>query len=81
MMLFRRAEMKDLEAIHTLALASGIGMTTLPKDIELLKKRLTWSCESFEKPVTSPPNEYYLFVLEDTEQQKIVGTFAFLSLL
>lgn len=76
MMLFRRAEMKDLEAIHTLALESGIGMTTLPKDIELLKKRLTWSCESFEKPVTSPLNEYYLFVLEDTEKQKIAGTSA-----
>ena len=76
MMLFRRATSKDLPSIHELALESGIGMTTLPKKIELLEKRLNWSSESFEKLVNHPKNEYYLFVLEDTTENKIVGTSA-----
>lgn len=76
MMLFRRATANDLHSIHELALASGIGMTTLPKAIEILEKRLNWSSESFAKAVASPLNEYYLFVLEDTAEKKIVGTSA-----
>lgn len=76
MMLFRRATLADLDAIHQLATHSGIGMTTLPKDKLLLKKRLRWSCDSFKKTITTPSNEYYLFVLEDQETLKIVGTSA-----
>ncbi|MCC5792993.1 MAG: arginine N-succinyltransferase [Legionellaceae bacterium] len=76
MMLFRRATLSDLDAIHALALESGIGMTTLPKDPLLLEKRLRWSCESFAQSIDSPLNEYYLFVLEDTDSQQIVGTSA-----
>lgn len=37
MMLFRSARDSDLDAIHQLAEISGVGMTTLPKDKELLK--------------------------------------------
>ncbi|CAM3041111.1 arginine N-succinyltransferase [Legionella worsleiensis] len=76
MMLFRSVRESDLDAIHELAEKSGIGMTTLPKNKELLKKRLEWSCDSYAKQVTKPANEYYLFVLEDQESQKIVGTSA-----
>lgn len=76
MMLFRSARDTDLDAVHQLAIQSGIGMTTLPKDKELLKKRISWSSESFNKEVTTPLNEYYLFVLEDQETKKIVGTSA-----
>lgn len=75
-MLFRRACDTDLDAIHHMAEHAGVGMTTLPKDIALLKKRLTWSSNSFRKPVSIPENEYYLFVLEDTSTQQIVGTSA-----
>lgn len=75
-MLFRSAHKNDLAAIHHLAESSGFGMTTLPKNIDLLKKRLAWSSTSFKKAVTSPRDEYYLFVLEDVETGKVVGTSA-----
>lgn len=76
MMLFRNAKNRDLKTIYRLAGASGIGLTTLPKDIELLKKRLQWSVNSFNAAVTQPLQEYYLFVLEDTNSGEIVGTSA-----
>ncbi|KGP63612.1 arginine N-succinyltransferase [Legionella norrlandica] len=76
MMLFRSAQDSDLDEIHQLAEISGIGMTTLPKDKELLKKRLHWSSESYKKNVTTPGSEYYFFVLEDQKNKKIVGTSA-----
>ncbi len=77
MMLFRAATKEDLTAIHRLASGSGVvGITTLPKDIDLLKKRLTKSSASFEAAIESPGDEYYLFVLEEAESGKIVGTSA-----
>lgn len=76
MMLFRSAQNADLDAIHLLATHSGVGMTTLPKDIEILGKRLAWSTASFKKAISKPSNEYYLFVLEDPSNGKVVGTSA-----
>lgn len=76
MIIFRRAYASDLDAIHHLALNSGFGLTTLPKDKELLKSRLHWSCDSFENPITKPVNEYYLFVLENAATKQVVGTSA-----
>ncbi|KTD82236.1 arginine N-succinyltransferase [Legionella waltersii] len=76
MMLFRSVRESDLDAIHHLAEISGVGMTTLPKDKDLLKKRVQWSCESYKKAVQGPGNEYYFFVLEDLKNNKIVGTSA-----
>lgn len=76
MMLFRSARNADLDDIFELAIQSGVGMTTLPKDIQLLKKRLNWSSKSYKKFVEHPADEYYLFVLEDLEHKKIVGTSA-----
>lgn len=73
MMLFRSARDSDLDEIHQLAKHSGIGMTTFPKDKSLLKERLDWSTNSFKKKVEQPGKEYYLFVLEDHNTQKIVG--------
>ena len=76
MILFRSARDRDLDGIHQLAEHSGVGITTLPKDIKLLKKRLTWSTQSFKKMVNKPLNEYYLFVLEDLSHNEIIGTSA-----
>lgn len=75
-MLFRSALDSDLEAIHDLAEQSGIGMTTLPKDINLLKKRIDWSCASYKKKIVHPNSEYYLFVLENQKNKEIVGVSA-----
>lgn len=74
--LFRIANDGDLEGIHRLTKLSGTGMTTLPKDIDVLKTRLDWSSASFNKTLNVPQNEYYLFVLEDTINHRIIGTSA-----
>lgn len=68
MMLFRSAHDTDLDAIFHLAEHCGIGITTLPKDRELLNKRLKWSCTSFKKTIDKPTNEFYLFVLEEPKK-------------
>mgnify|MGYP003407511529 CR=1 FL=1 len=78
-MLFRRAQNTDLDVIHELALKCGVGLTSLPKDIGLLNHRLAWSSDSFEAIHEQPYNSYYLFVLEDTEHKRIVGTSAIQS--
>lgn len=75
-MLFRSALDSDLDAIYRLAEQSGIGMTTLPKDKKLLKKRIRWSTESYKKNLEHPVNEYYLFVLENQRNKDIVGVSA-----
>lgn len=76
MMLLRSAKKQDLKYIYSLAQRSGFGLTTLPADKAILGKRLEWSTESFHKTVTEPNGEYYLFVLEDPESGKVVGTSA-----
>lgn len=76
MMLFRRMRKTDLNAIHNLAMQSGVGLTTLPKNKDLLEQRLEWACCSFKKKVSQPGGEYYFFVLEDPKDHKIVGTSA-----
>lgn len=76
MMLFRRMRKTDIDAIYNLARQSGVGLTTLPKDKELLEQRLDWSCNSYKKKVSKPGSEYYFFVLEDPQNQQIVGTSA-----
>lgn len=76
MMLFRQSLNSDINDIYTLAKGSGIGLTTLSKDIEILKKRLALSTVSFAKTVNKPQNEQYFFVLEDTLTKKVIGTSA-----
>ena len=74
--LFRGACDSDLDAICELAELGGIGLTTLPKDIDILNKRLTWSSRSFNQTIEHPQNGYYLFVLEDASTKHIIGTSA-----
>ncbi len=72
-MLFRTALDSDVDAIYQLAKQSGVGMTTLPKDKNLLAKRINWSVASSKKTVKEPQHEYYLFVLENQKNKEIVG--------
>jgi len=74
-MLFRNATLNDLDAIHTLAEHSGPGLT-LTQDKALLESRIAWSALSFKHHATRNQHAYYLFVLEDPNTRKIVGTSA-----
>ncbi len=76
MMLVRAAQIKDLDAILELAKITGPGLTTLPEDRELLEEKIEDSALAFATNIHSPGLEYYLFVLEDTNNGRIVGTSA-----
>jgi arginine N-succinyltransferase len=69
----------DLEQLHALALRSGIGMTTLPKDRESLAEKIALSERSFAEELDKPDDEYYFFMLEDTDSGQLVGTSALAS--
>ncbi|KTC65964.1 arginine N-succinyltransferase (plasmid) [Legionella adelaidensis] len=76
MMLFRNAKEEDIEAIYQLALKSGVGITTLSKDINVLKRRLKSSNEAINKEIKYPRDACYFFVLVDIKNNEIVGTAA-----
>lgn len=76
MLIVRPIELKDLPALKQIAVESGIGFTSLPVDDEQLERKLKRSVASFAKTVTTPGNEGYLMVAEETETGAIVGTTA-----
>lgn len=77
MILLRMATVDDLDALHTLAKEASLGVTNLPKNRELLKKRILLSEQSVAKIVMEPNDEIYLFVLEHDKQ--VVGTSTLLA--
>src|SRR3954471_1470682 len=92
MLVFRPITLDDLPQLTELAAVAGIGLTTLPKDPQLLENRIVESRRSFERLATSsksaaagaesserPGGEIYLFVLEDLHTGRIVGTSAIVS--
>ncbi len=76
MLVIRPVVTNDQDAIVALAKQSGSGLTTLPKDNERIAEKIRLSEISFSKEVQHPGDEYYLFVLEDTESKEIIGTSA-----
>ena len=74
MMLIRPVQPSDLPYLVQLAQKAGTGLTTLPNDPKHLQKKIDDSIQAFKKPAQEPGTEYYLFVLENTEDGSIVGT-------
>lgn len=74
MMIVRPIEQKDMDAYHGFAQLAAAGMTALPNNRTLLQRNITRSLESFKKQVSEPQDELYIFVLEDTEAGKVLGT-------
>ncbi|GHG05542.1 arginine N-succinyltransferase [Thalassotalea marina] len=74
MIIIRPIRSSDYDALHTIAIESGHGFTSLPINEELLQNRISHSEASFAKSVTEPGNEGYLFVMEDTKTGQVVGT-------
>ena len=64
----------DLNSLHDLAGMTGFGLTTLPRDQELLLERIKESEESFRRMSKRPHGESYLFVMEDPATRRVVGT-------
>lgn len=65
---------RDLDSLLQLVLGTGHGLTSLPKDREILKERLIDGEKSFKyaKP-GKPSGEDYLFALEKTDTDDIIG--------
>jgi arginine N-succinyltransferase len=80
MLLIRPIRTDDLDQLHHLTTLSSFGLTNLPKDRELLAKHIRASVKGFEEmDEEEPKGQPYLFVLEDTEEQVVVGTAAIIS--
>lgn len=76
MIVIRPIQHSDYDALHRIAVESGHGFTSLPVNEALIKQRISHAQESFHKKVSSPGNEGYLFVMEDTSTSEVVGTSA-----
>ncbi len=72
MFLIRSIEKKDLNAFFRLA--SILDTYNLPKDRQLLSKVIEISRKSFENILKNPHDGRFVFVAEDVESGKIVGT-------
>jgi arginine N-succinyltransferase len=74
MVVIRAVTLEDLDQLVELAGQTGFGLTTLPRDRELLQGRVMESERSFERMAEKPRGETYLFVLEDLRTGRVVGT-------
>lgn len=74
MLLVRPISLDDLGQFEDLVKKTGAGMTNLPSDSKLLKAKIQNSLNSFAIKPTRPGNEAYLFVLEDLENNQIIGS-------
>ena len=78
MMIVRHAAHRDLDDIYRLAQRageSGIGLTSLPQNKDILAERITRTTRTLEG-LSEKCEASYLFVLEDTSIHKIVGVSA-----
>ncbi len=73
-MVIRPVRSADLEELVRLAESAGVGLTTLPKDRRLLKRRIVASEHALAHDVLGPGGEQYLFVLEDLASGQLAGT-------
>jgi arginine N-succinyltransferase len=74
MLVIRPVRKTDLDSLLELAAMTGFGLTTLPRDHELLGERILDSEHSFLRMHKRPRGDSYLFVLEDTALHRVIGT-------
>ncbi|MGE3608765.1 MAG: arginine N-succinyltransferase [Bacteriovoracaceae bacterium] len=79
MYIIRPIEEKDLDGLMKLLEHSGHGLTTLPRDPEVLKKRIRASERSFLHREDGPGGEDYLFVMEEFFTGRIIGVCGIIS--
>jgi arginine N-succinyltransferase len=73
MILVRPVSISDLDQLLDLAAQAGVGLTTLPNDRDLLKKRILKSQRSIENIPDRPGGESFMFVMQDADTKKVVG--------
>ncbi len=78
MLLVRAIREDDLDALLGLAEQAGGGMTTLKPDRQMLAERIAIACASFAQQNDVRVRDY-MFVMEESDQQKLVGVCAIKS--
>lgn len=73
MLVIRPVKIEDLDALVELAAGAGVGLTTLPRDRELLARRIHKSERSMQRISDRPGGETYLFVMQDLDTGRVVG--------
>jgi len=80
MYVMRPVRDSDLDQIAALAELASFGLTTLPRDAALLKKRIRSSEQAFANIETGEPQgQAYLLVMEEVESGAVVGTAGIVS--
>lgn len=74
MLVIRPIQANDLESLYKLAQESGIGLTSLPTNYELLESRIQASLSAFGNGSDMHAKRSFLFVMEDTSTKQVVGT-------
>lgn len=73
MMIIRPIIETDLNALKRMAKNAGVGFTSLPANLDLLKTRIADAEAAFVSAQDSQDNQSYLFVLEETSTGEIAG--------
>lgn len=73
MLVLRPVEITDLPQLQQLARDSLVGVTSLPDDSERLRDKIAASSASFDRDASAHGPENYFFVLEDLDDQRLVG--------
>ena len=80
MIVIRPITLEDLDPLLELTKVVGFGLTTLPQDRQLLRRRILDSQHGFERLEDERARgETYLFVMEDLKTGKVVGTSGIVS--
>ena len=73
MLVVRPSHPSDIDGLYALASSAAGGLTTLPKDRDMLAGYLDDSQRAFERNITKPRGERYLLVMEDVLSGALVG--------
>jgi len=79
MLIQRLCTLNDLEQIERLALASPVGITSLPADRERLSAIIEGTEAAMDEGVVFTGDERYFFVLEDVDSGRLVGCSSIIS--
>lgn len=71
MFILRSVESSDLKDLYELS--TIMTFINLPPDMDIIESKIESSIKSFHNPSKYLWENYYIFVLEDTEQDKILG--------
>ncbi len=77
--ILRPVREEDSEALFHLVGSIGHGLTSLPNDPHFLSHRIDDSLRAFDPRIHKPGGEIYLFVLEEIDSGRIIGTSGILS--